>query len=79
MKGLLKHRKALLINTALGSEVDYKFSGIEDAMRKIIVDECIKFSGIQNVEYIFFYSVGNTDAETMKRYLGIAYRLGKEF
>ena len=35
--------------------------------------------GVKNIEHIFFYRVGITDAETLKGYLQRAYRLGTEF
>ena len=80
IEGLLKNKKALLINTALMSEADYKSSGIENAMRKLMIDSDLKEAcGIHNVKQVFFYSVGATDNETMKKYLETTYRLGKEF
>lgn len=79
MEGLLKHKKALLINTTGFPEEIYKASGAEDAMKKIIVDLTLKACGIQNVEHVFLYGVQSVDAEARKEYLKRAYRLGKEF
>ena len=79
MVGLLKHKKALLINTTGFPEELYKALGVEDAMKKIIIDLTLKWLGIQNVEHVFLYGVQLVDDEARKRYLELAYRLGKEF
>jgi len=78
-EGLLKHKKALLINTTDASEKFCRASGVEDAMKKIIVDLTLKPCGIQNIEHVFLYGMRRTDDETRKKYLETAYRLGKEF
>ena len=63
----------------MDSEASYKASSVEDAMKKVMVDLSIKYAcGIQNVEHVFLYEVV-WDAEARKRYLELAYRLGKEF
>lgn len=74
---LLKHKKALLINTTMFPEEYYKTSGIEDAMKRTMANATFKeFCGIQDVEHVFLYGV---DAEARNKYLELAYRLGKEF
>jgi len=79
LQGLLKHKKALLINTTLVSEADYKSSGIADAMKKIIIGATLNSCGIQNVEQVFLYDPAGVDAGTRKEYLDSVHRLGKEF
>ncbi|UCH31561.1 MAG: NAD(P)H-dependent oxidoreductase [Candidatus Bathyarchaeota archaeon] len=84
---LLKHKKALLINTTAWTEEDYKTSGMKDAMEKTMADYALRFPGVQHVEHVFFYHViafditKNVDLsiDKRKRYLELAYRLGKEF
>ena len=76
---LLKHKKALLINTTFFSEENYKAHGLKDAMEKKIDDWSLRYPGVQQVEHVYLYSVLAVDDETRKRYLELAYRLGKEF
>ena len=76
---LLKHKKALLINTTFFSEENYKTHGLKDAMEKKIDDWSLRYPGVQQVEHVYLYSVLAVDDETRKRYLELAYRLGKEF
>jgi len=78
--GILKHKKALLINTTGWSEASYRETpGMLDAMEKIMVDYALKYPGISNVEHVFLYQALTVDDETRKGYLELAYRLGKEF
>ena len=77
--GLLKHKRALFIITTGFQEQIYKASGAEDAMKKVYVDLTLKMMGVQNAEQVFLYGVSTVDDETRKRYLELAYRLGKEF
>jgi len=77
-EGLLRPKKALLINTTANSERDWKTSGVEDATKKVI-DTSLKMCGIQRAEHVFLYAVSSVDDETRKEYLQTAYRLGKEF
>lgn len=79
MEGLLGDKKAILINTVMGSQEHYKTSGTEDSMRRITQATLVDGCGIQNLEHVFFYAVHDVDGETRKKYLESAYRLGKEF
>lgn len=76
---LLKHKKALLISPTFFSEADYKTTGMQDAMEKIMLDWGLRYPGIQQAEHVFFYRVLAVDDKTRKEYLESAYRLGKEF
>jgi len=75
---LLKHEKALIINTTLFNEESYK-AGLGDAMKKLIDEFAFRFPGIKNVEHAYFYAVHGADDQTMQSYLQRAYQLGKEF
>ncbi len=75
---LLKHEKALIINTTLFSEEDYK-AAWQVPMTRIIDDWGLRYPGIKKVEHVFFYRVAVADDETLKGYLERAYLLGKEF
>lgn len=75
---MLRHEKALVINTTLFCEADYK-AGLEEPMTRIIDDWGLRYPGVKKVEHVYFYSVPVTDDETRRSYLERAYQLGKEF
>ncbi len=75
---LLKHEKALIINTTLFSEEDYK-AAWQAPMTRIIDDWGLRYPGIKKVEHVFFYRVAVADPETLRGYLDRAYLLGREF
>ena len=75
---LLHHEKALIINTTLFSEKDYK-AGLEAPMTKIIDDWGLRYPGVKKVEHVYFYRVPVTDEQTRRGYLEQAYKLGKDF
>lgn len=77
--GLLKNQKALIINTAGGTEEEAKMSGAADTLRKIEDDLIFKFVGIHNVRHVLYYNVNMTDEATRKGYLEAAHNLGKTF
>lgn len=77
--GLLKHEKALIINTTIFNEKSYQERGLREAMQRLIDDFCFHYPGIQTVEHEFFYAVNMADEDTLQGYLERAYRLGKEF
>jgi NAD(P)H dehydrogenase (quinone) len=75
---LLRHSKALIINTTLFNEEAYR-SGLGEAMRTLIDEFALRYPGIQSVEHVYFYAVNMADEVTLRGYLERAYRLGKEF
>ena len=75
---LLKHQKALIINTTIFDQKSYQ-TGIEQAMTRLIDDWCLQYPGIKNVEHVYFYAMYDFDADKRQRYLEQAYQLGKEF
>jgi putative NADPH-quinone reductase len=79
MEGLLGGKKALLINTAMGSEQDYETSGVKDAMRTIAGALLTEGCGIQNLEQVFYYAVHDAGDEIRKGYLESAHSLGQGF
>jgi NAD(P)H dehydrogenase (quinone) len=79
MKGrvpLLQHEKALIINTTLFSEEDYK-ADWQAPMTRIIDDWGLRYPGVKKVEHVYFYSVPAVDDETRRGYLERSYQLGK--
>ena len=77
--GLLKNQKALVINTAGGTEEEAKMFGSTDALKKIEDELMLKFCGIKDVQHVVFYNVIMTDDATRKGYLEEARNLGKNF
>lgn len=75
---LLKHQKALIINTTIFGQGSYQ-RGIEQAMTRLMDDWCLQFPGVKNVEHVYFYAMHDFDAAKRQRYLEQAYQLGKEF
>ena len=75
---LLKHDKALIINTTIFKESAYQ-AGLGEAMRKLIDEFTLHYPGIRTVEHVYFYAVNMADEKTLHGYLERAYLLGKEF
>ncbi|MFC1868461.1 NAD(P)H-dependent oxidoreductase [Thermodesulfobacteriota bacterium] len=76
--GLLKHRKAVVMNTSGAIEERAQETEAAPMLKKIWCHEILGFFGIHNVEYTPFFNVINTDDETRKGYLEKARKLGKE-
>lgn len=77
--GLLKHKKAMVINTAGATEKDAKKAGSTDALKKTEVEGIFKFTGINDVQHVIFYDVIMTDDTTREGYLQKSRNLGKDF
>jgi NAD(P)H dehydrogenase (quinone) len=77
-RGLLKHEKALIIQTTLWDERSYD-AGLREAMCKVIDEYTLSYPGIKNVEHELFYAVLGADADTRRAYLARARRLGQDF
>ena len=77
--GLLKNQKALVINTAGGTEEEAKTFESTDALKKIQDELMLGFCGINDVNHVIFYNVIRADDETLKGYLEEARNLGKAF
>lgn len=75
---MLKHDKALIINTTIFNQQEYQ-EGLGEAMKKLIDEFSLHYPGIRRVEHEYFYAVNMADEKTLQAYLDRAYRLGKEF
>jgi len=75
---LLRHKKALIINTTIFNEQAYQ-SGFGDAMKRLMDDWGLRYPGIKTVDHVFFYAVHGADDATRRGYLDRAYTLGREF
>jgi NAD(P)H dehydrogenase (quinone) len=75
---LLKHQKALIINTTIFNEDTYR-AGFGDAMTRLMADWGLRYPGIRSVEHVFFYAVNGASDEVRRQYLDRAYVLGRDF
>lgn len=75
---LLRHRKALIINTTFFDKASYD-DRLRDAMTTQMDDFALRFPGVAKVEHVFFYAVQAADFAQRKAYLDQAYQLGKTF
>jgi NAD(P)H dehydrogenase (quinone) len=77
-RGLLRHEKALIIQTTIWDERSYD-AGLRQAMCKVIDEYTFTYPGIKNVEHELFYAVHGADDDTRRAYLERARRLGRDF
>jgi NAD(P)H dehydrogenase (quinone) len=75
---LLKHKKALIINTTIFDENAYK-AGLGAAIKTLIDEFALVYPGIEAVEHVYFHAVHGADDKTRASYLERAYALGKNF
>ena len=75
---LLRHEKALVINTTHFREETYQ-GEFGKAMTAIIDDWGLRYPGVKKVEHVFFYGVGVSTPEKRQEWLDQAYRLGRDF
>jgi NAD(P)H dehydrogenase (quinone) len=75
--GLLRNRKALVVNTTGSSETFYRKTGFLEVIEKTIDEGILKSCGIKDVRHVYFYDVLSNKA-ARKKYLEYAYRLGNE-
>jgi NAD(P)H dehydrogenase (quinone) len=75
---LLHHEKALVINTTLFCEEDYK-ADWEQPMSRIIDDWGLRYPGVKHVEHVYFYEVAIAERPRLEEYLRRSYELGTTF
>ena len=75
---LLRHEKALIINTTHFKEATYQ-GDFGKAMTRIIDDWGLRYPGVKKVEHVYFYGADVSSPETRRAWLEQAYRLGKDF
>jgi NAD(P)H dehydrogenase (quinone) len=75
---LLKHEKALIIQTTIWNNESYE-AGLKAAMKVLIDEYALRFPGIKRVEHEYFHAVHGADDATRDAYLARAYQLGREF
>lgn len=75
---LLKHEKALILQTTIWNEASYD-AGLKAAMKVLIDEYALRYPGIQRIEHQYFHAVHGADEATRRTYLERAYTLGREF
>jgi NAD(P)H dehydrogenase (quinone) len=75
---LLRHEKALIIQTTIWDEASYE-TGLKAAMKLLIDEYALRFPGIKRVEHEYFHAVNSADDAKRSAYLARAYQLGREF
>ena len=75
---LLRHEKALIIQTTIWDEKSYE-AGLKAAMKVLIDEYALRFPGIKRVEHEYFHAVHGADDAARRAYLDRAYTLGREF
>jgi NAD(P)H dehydrogenase (quinone) len=75
---LLKHKKALIINTTIFDKRSYD-DGLAAPIAKLVDEYCLHYPGIETVQHEYFFAVHGADVATRQAYLDRAYILGREF
>jgi NAD(P)H dehydrogenase (quinone) len=75
---LLRHRKALVINTTIFDEASYD-DRLRAAMTTQIDDFALHFPGIAKVEHVYFHAVYGASPAQRQAWLDRAYQLGLTF
>ncbi len=76
---LLQLEKALSINTTFFTENDYRESGFQDAMSKLLLDWNLRYPGVPQAKLVCFHAVSAVGDSRRKRYLQEAFDLGRGF
>ena len=77
--GLLKHERALVLNTGGASSAMVQLFGFAKPMDQTFCEWTLKFCGIKEVRRVLFHGITETSETERGRYLGEARRLGAEF
>lgn len=77
-KGLLKHRKALVLTTTGGPESSYEASNSKEIISRPMTEGTLAFCGVQNITHKNFYGLP-ADETTRKGWLAEARALAKAF
>lgn len=75
---LLRHEKALVINTTHFREETYR-GDFGQAMTRIIDDWGLRYPGVTKVEHLFFYGADVSTPDERRAWLDRAYRAGRGF
>ena len=79
VRGLLRHKKALVIGTAGASATLYRVFRFGRPLEKTFGEWTLKMCGIRAVRHVLLYDVVTIDTATRKRYLEKVRRLGSRY
>jgi NAD(P)H dehydrogenase (quinone) len=75
---LLRHEKALVINTTHFTEETYQ-GEFGRAMTQVIDNWGLRYPGVKKVDHLFFYGADVSTAEQRQAWLDQAYQAGRDF
>ncbi len=79
VRGLLKHKKALVIITAGGSKQYFVESDALELIHRPVTDGTLSFCGINNVSHRIYYDVANLSDDERMDILAESASLGESF
>jgi len=79
VKGLLKHKKALVIITAGGSEEYFKDNDALQLIHRPVTDGTLSFCGIKDVSHQIYYDISNLSDDERTAILDTTKQTGIEF
>jgi len=79
VKGLLKHKKALVIITAGGSEQYFKDNDAIQLIHRPVTDGTLSFCGIEDVSHRIYYDIANLSDENRTSILNDIKKDGLKF
>ncbi len=79
VKGLLKHKKALVIITAGGAESYFKDNDALQLIHRPVTDGTLSFCGIEDVSHQIYYDISNLSDDERNRILEKTKKTGLEF
>ena len=79
VKGLLKHRKALVIITAGGSEQYFKDNDALQLIHRPVTDGTLSFCGIKDVSHEIYYDIASLSDAQRHNILSQAKQFGIDF
>jgi NAD(P)H dehydrogenase (quinone) len=79
VKGLLKHKKALVIITAGGSEEYFKDNDALQLIHRPVTDGTLSFCGIDDVSHQIYYDISNLSDDERTAILEKIKKTGLEF
>ncbi len=79
VKGLLKHKKALVVITAGGSEDYFKDTDAMPLIHRPVTDGTLGFCGVDDVQHKIYFDVPSLSDDERKAILDEMVALGKKF
>ena len=78
VEGLLRHSRALVLNTAGASAEQYEAFGFQKPLERLLDDWTLRLCGVGQVRHVVFHGLAAADEAARRGYLAEARRLGAE-